>query len=206
MITIIDYGMGNLRSIRSKLSMVDIDSIVSSEIEDMENADKFILPGVGNFAKGMENLRELDLVDVLNRRVVKDGVPILGICLGMQLLTKRSEEGNAIGLGWIDAETRRFDFTGLENKLRIPHVGWNTLDVKKGECLLLKDVPENYRFYFTHSFHVCSEREEDIVATTQYGYDFVSAVERKNVFGTQFHPEKSHVDGLQIIKNFVRHA
>jgi glutamine amidotransferase len=202
MIVIVDYGMGNLRSILNKLQRVDAEVVISSKVEDIEKAEKLILPGVGSFAAGMENLEKYNLIPILTKKVLAEKVPILGICLGMQLFTIRSEEGNAEGLGWIDAETKQFEFERNNIKLKIPHMGWNSIDIRRNSALL-KDVPRNSTFYFVHSYHVCCNGTNSVVATTNYGYDFTSVIEKENVFGTQFHPEKSHKSGVRILKNFV---
>ena len=202
MIVIVDYGMGNLRSILNKLQRMDVKAIISSKVEDIEKAEKLILPGVGSFATGMDNLEKYDLIPILNKKVIKEKKPILGICLGMQLVTKRSEEGNADGLGWIDAETKKFDFGRKNIGLKIPHMGWNSIDIRR-DSLLLKDIFINSTFYFVHSYHVCCNGTNSIVATTNYGYDFTSVIQKENIFGTQFHPEKSHKNGIRLLKNFV---
>ena len=202
MMVIVDYGMGNLRSILNKLQRVDAEAIISSEVEDIEKAEKLILPGVGSFAAGMDNLEKYNLIPILTKKVIEEKVPILGICLGMQLLTRRSEEGNADGLGWIDAETKQFVFERNNTKLKIPHMGWNSIDIRS-DSILLKDIPVNSTFYFVHSYHVCCNGTNSVVATTNYGYDFTSVIEKENVFGTQFHPEKSHKNGVRLLKNFV---
>jgi glutamine amidotransferase len=200
MIVIVDYGMGNMRSVLHKVTKLNLDVVVSNDPVDIEKADKLILPGVGSFAAGMNNLKDFGLIQVLEKKVVDGKIPILGICLGMQLLTKHSEEGDADGLGWVDAETKRFSFpTG--NGLRIPHVGWNTLTHVR-DSHVLDGFDENMRFYFTHSYHVVCADDGDIVAQTNYGYDFTSILEKDNIVGVQFHPEKSHVKGMQLIKNF----
>jgi len=196
-IVIIDYGLGNLMSLLYKFKKIGINATVSSNEKEIENAEKLILPGVGHFAKGIENLKKYNLIPVLNRKVFEEKTPILGICLGMQLLTQRSEEGHVEGLGWVDAETKRFSLNGL----KIPHMGWNTVEIKR-ENVLFKDI-ENPRFYFVHSYHVCCKDENDILATTNYGYDFASALNRENIYGVQFHPEKSHKSGIKLLKNFV---
>ena len=202
MIVIVDYGMGNLRSILNKLQRIDAEAIISSEVEDIEKAEKLILPGVGSFAAGMDNLEKYNLIPILTKKVIEEKVPILGICLGMQLLSRRSEEGNADGLGWIDAETKQFEFERNNIKLKIPHMGWNSIDIRR-DSALLKGMPTNSTFYFVHSYHVCCNGTDSVVATTNYGYDFTSVIEKENVFGTQFHPEKSHKSGVRLLKNFV---
>lgn len=206
MITIIDYGMGNLRSILNILRRMEIDAVISSKVDDIEAADRLILPGVGFFAKGMLNLKEYDLLPILNKKVLEDRTPILGICLGMQLLTKRSEEGNAEGLGWIDEETKKFRFGGDKTELKIPHMGWNSINILK-ESPLLEGISNGDKFYFVHSYHVCSDTAGNhAVATTNYDYDFTSVVQKDNIYGTQFHPEKSHKAGMQVLSNFVERA
>lgn len=198
MITIIDIGMGNLGSIRNMLKHVGVDSVVTSDAAEIESAEKLILPGVGAFDNAMESLKARELLGVLNKKA-KSGTPILGVCLGMQLLSKRSEEGKFSGLGWIDAETIRFK---LGNGFRIPHMGWNTVEAND-DSDLFKNMPAEPRFYFVHSYHVACKDKGDVLATTNYGIDFASAVRHKNVYGVQFHPEKSHRFGMQLYKNFA---
>lgn len=202
MIVIIDYGMGNLGSILNMLKKVGAQAKVSAGVEEIEQADKLILPGVGAFDSGMQRLAELGLIDVLNEKVLRRKTPTLGVCLGMQLLMKRSAEGALPGLGWIDGETIRFQFDPRETRLKIPHMGWNTAAVQR-DGALFKEVEPGARFYFVHSFHVVCHDPQDVVALTHYGYDFASAVQRGNVMGVQFHPEKSHKFGMKIYKNFV---
>lgn len=199
MLVIVDYGMGNLRSVLHKLGKLDVQAKISSDTSEIRAADKIVLPGVGSFGAGMSNLTSSGLRDVLEEQVMKEKVPILGICLGMQLFTGHSEEGDAKGLGWIKADTKRFSFEG--NGLRIPHVGWNTVDPKV-DSPLFTDLGRR-RFYFVHSYHVECANDSDVLATTDYGFDFASVIGRDNIVGVQFHPEKSHKDGIQFIKNFV---
>jgi glutamine amidotransferase len=200
-IVIVDYGLGNLHSVLHKVRKAGIRAILSSRVEDVEAAEKLILPGVGSFGAGMEGLHHLGMIPVLNTKVVDMKTPILGICLGMQLFAGWSEESSVGGLGWVDADVRKFRFPGGDS-LRIPHVGWNTLSRRK-ESILLKNIPGNQRFYFTHSYHLCCREQDDIVATTPYGYEFASVIQHGNMYGTQFHPEKSHRRGLDIIRNFA---
>ena len=202
MIVIIDYGMGNLGSIQNMLKKIGVQAEISSKRHDIESADKLILPGVGAFDAGLKNLDERGLIPVLQNQVIKNKTPILGICLGMQLMTKSSEEGDRPGLGWIDATTVRFKFGKEEQNLKIPHMGWNTVNLKK-QITLFRDMFEEPRFYFVHSYHVICNNEENILATTNYGDDFVSAFQKGNIIGVQFHPEKSHKFGMKILKNFV---
>jgi glutamine amidotransferase len=206
MIVIIDYGMGNLGSIQNMLKKIGAQAVISSDIQAVERADKLILPGVGAFDTGMKQLEELGLIDVLNDKVLNRKTPTLGVCLGMQLLMQGSEEGVRPGLGWIDGETIRFRFDPKQTNLKIPHMGWNTVTIIRDGTLFKGLNQEEARFYFVHSYHVVCNREEDILARSFYGYDFASAVQRGNIMGTQFHPEKSHKFGMKIYENFVELA
>jgi glutamine amidotransferase len=181
---------------------VGVKSIISSDITDVENADKIVLSGVGAFDSGMKNIYNLGFLSVLNNKVLNDKTPILGICLGMQLFAKSSEEGELSGLGWINADTVRFNFNDESAKLKIPHMGWNLVNVQR-DSLLFRDMFEESRFYFVHSYHLVCTEKEDVLCTTNHGYDFPSAVEKDNIFGVQFHPEKSHKFGMKILKNFA---
>lgn len=202
MIVIIDYNMGNLGSIKNMIRKIGSDAIISSNSNDILNADKLILPGVGAFDNGMKNLDDTGLISILTRKVIVDRTPILGICLGMQLFTEKSEEGALQGLGWINGYTKKFDFLELNTDYKIPHMGWNDTKTVK-ESLLFSSMHEDPRFYFVHSYHIVCNESSDILTTTDYGYEFTSAIEKNNIYGTQFHPEKSHKYGMKIIKNFV---
>jgi len=201
-IVIVDYGMGNLGSIQNMLKKIGRQPVISAEISVIEKADKLILAGVGAFDNAMTKLNELKLVEILNRKVLHEEVPVLGICLGMQMLTRSSEEGRLSGLGWIDAETCRFNFENGNGKLKVPHMGWNLVEVKKRN-VLFEEMFDEARFYFVHSYHLATDRENDVVSTTDYGYPFTSVVNKKNIFGVQFHPEKSHKYGMKLLQNFV---
>lgn len=201
MITIIDYGIGNIGSIKNMLKKVGEKSIISSDIEEINVAEKLILPGVGAFDFGMEQLKNFDLINILNKKVLVDKIPILGICLGMQLFSKQSEEGLKPGLGWIEGITKKFSFDNHQN-LAIPHMGWNTIKIKK-ESKLLSDLPKDSRFYFVHSYHLDCKDSSDQLCSSEYGFEFTSAIEKGNILGVQFHPEKSHKFGMQILKNFA---
>jgi glutamine amidotransferase len=204
LIVIIDYGMGNLRSVHHKVNKAGIHAVLSSRIEDIEAAEKLILPGVGSFGAGMESLHSYGLIPVLQEKVTVRKTPILGICLGMQLFASWSEESHVKGLEWIDADVRRFNFPESA-PYRIPHVGWNTL-IQVKSSHLLDHIVSDQRFYFTHSYHLCCHLEDDVVATTRYGYEFASIIRHDNICGTQFHPEKSHRRGIEIIRNFVQYT
>ena len=203
MITIIDYGMGNLGSVKNMFKKIGEDSIISSNKEEILNATKLLLPGVGSFDHAMKNIQELDLIDVISEKVLLDKTPIMGICLGMQLLANGSEEGSLKGFGFIDAEAKKFNFGNLDEVLPIPHMGWNKTDVKKESKLYKDNNDKNRRFYFVHSYAVECKNENDILTTTNYGYNFVSSFEKDNIIGCQFHPEKSHKYGMKLFKNFV---
>jgi imidazole glycerol-phosphate synthase subunit HisH len=206
MIVIIDYGMGNIGSILNMLKKIGAPvAKISAAPKDIEQAEKLILPGVGAFDTGMQRLRETGLIPLLNEKVLQARTPTLGVCLGMQLLTKISEEGELPGLGWLDAETIRFRFDQKQSGLKIPHMGWNTVKVQR-EGTLFKDMYAETRFYFVHSYHVVAHNPDDVLTVTDYGYDFVSAVQQEHIMGTQFHPEKSHKFGMKLYKNFVEYA
>jgi imidazole glycerol-phosphate synthase subunit HisH len=202
MIVVIDYGMGNIGSIINMIKKAGGESTVTSDPETIDKAKKLIIPGVGSFDNGMKKLSSLGLIDVLNKKVLEEKVPVMGVCLGMQLLGNSSEEGQLPGLGWIDADTIRFRFEGENQKLRIPHMGWNNIFIKKTGSLF-NDMYDDPSFYFVHSYHVVCNNPEDILAVTNYGFDFVSSLQHENIMATQFHPEKSHKYGLKVIKNFV---
>lgn len=201
MIVIIDYGMGNLRSVKKAFDRIQVESIISTSVNDIENATKLILPGVGHFKNGMENINSKGLMQVLNKRVILEKTPILGICLGMQLFTKSSEEGNVQGFNWIDAQTIKFK--ALNERLKIPHMGWNTLNVINKKAVL-DEINDQDPFYFVHSYYVQCNNPSDVISTTDYGSEFVSSVQKDNITGMQFHPEKSHSAGLKILSNFCR--
>lgn len=202
MIVIVDYGMGNLGSIRNMIRKTGGDSLISSDVDTIRSASKLILPGVGAFDSGMKNLEERGLLPALNKRVLEDKIFILGICLGMQLFGKRSEEGQLPGLGWVAAETVRFKFDDSNAGLKVPHMGWNTTAVCRAHPLFAGLEAEN-RFYFVHSYHLVCADPANVAARTHYGYNFTSAVAVENIMGVQFHPEKSHKSGMRLLKNFV---
>jgi glutamine amidotransferase len=201
MLIIIDYGMGNLGSLTNMLKKIRISAKITSSIDDIHHADKLILPGVGSFNHGIQKLQELQLINILNKKVIEDCTPILGICLGMQLFTKASEEGTLPGLGWLNAYTIKFKFED-SSILKIPHMGWDNLTIIKSHPLY-HNIESDSMFYFTHSYHVVCHDEQDILSISKYGYNFVSSISRDNIVGVQFHPEKSHKYGMKILENFV---
>jgi len=202
MITIIDYKTGNLRSIQNMLKRIGYQSIISSNPDQIKEAEKLILPGVGSFDYGMEQLENEGLIDILNTKVLVEKIPILGICLGVQLFTLCSEEGQKKGLGWFNAKTVKFNSSKFEANQKIPHMAWSEIEANQ-KSKLFKDMPENPRFYFVHSYHLSTEIQDEIAASATYGYKFIVALEKENIIGVQFHPEKSHKFGLQVLKNFV---
>ncbi len=202
MITIIDYGMGNTGSIVNMLKKIGIQSQITSDPEKIAIARKIILPGVGHFDRAMEKISQNGLREILDQKALKEKVPFLGICLGMQLLTKSSEEGQCAGMGWIPAKTVRFDFSE-ESPLKIPHMGWNMVQ-RSTPSTLTEDFEPEHRFYFVHSYHAQVEDEKYSILKTVHGYCFDSAIQNDNIFGVQFHPEKSHRFGLRLLKNFAR--
>ena len=202
-ITIIDYGMGNLGSIQNMIQKAGASSIISSSRNIIRNASKLILPGVGSFDAGMQKLHERNLIESLNDRVLGNNTPILGICLGAQLMTQSSEEGTRKGLGWLNAKTKKFDFP--DNKFKVPHMGWNRINsLKKGQNFLECDSIDG-RFYFVHSYHFQPHNEEIVLCKSNYGYEFASGLINNNIIALQFHPEKSHNFGLNIMKSFIRY-
>ena len=203
MLTIIDYEVGNLTSIKNMLERIGFSNvIISGKKEDIDAANKLILPGVGHFDYGMAHLRNASFFDLLNKKVLVDKTPILGICLGAQLLLNGSEEGNTPGLGWIEGNSTKFSSEKLSPHLKIPHMGWNEVTPLKNSALL-QDLPEDPRFYFVHSYHMTCKNPENHLLSATYGYKFVAGVEKNNILGVQFHPEKSHKYGMALLKNFV---
>ena len=202
-IVIVDYGAGNILSIQRKLERHGIRSALGSDPEQVASADLLIFPGVGHFSAAMAHLSKSGLIDVLNEKVLSQKTPILGICLGMQLFAKSSEEGGAKGLGWIDAHVVKFRREVMSSFRRVPHVGWNECRVKR-PCRLFENVDPSQRYYFTHSYHLQCADSSDELGKTVYGYEFTSAVQRENIFGVQFHPEKSHLEGLRVLLDFAR--
>lgn len=201
MIAIVDYGMGNTGSIKNMLKRIGYDDVVvTNSHEDLSKAEKFILPGVGSFDAAVNTMKESGLFSILNHEVEEKKKPILGICLGMQLLTKGSEEGKSAGLGWIDAYVRKFD---SDNNIKVPHIGWEYVTSSGSQHALLNNLSEMSRYYFVHSYYVvCNDRSNELLMCN-YGVDFTCAIQHNNIMGVQFHPEKSHKYGMQLFRNFV---
>lgn len=201
MIVIVDHGMGNLGSVHNMLRKIGAEGVRSADPETIRRADKIILAGIGAFDGAVGRLAELGLVDALNEAVLERRVPTLGVCLGMQLMARSSEEGSQAGLGWLDADVQRFDFPPGE-KLPVPHMGWQEIRPTRASPLFDDDGDEP-RFYFSHAYHLVCRDASDVAATATYGYPFAAAVHRGNILGTQFHPEKSHVFGFKVYRRFA---
>lgn len=197
-----NYGLGNLKSIENVIHHVGGECAISSSPEMISKAEKLILPGVGAFDSGMTLLKEKGLIAPLNHAINIRKTPIIGICLGMQLMLEKSEEGVLPGLGWIKGEAKKFNFKQLEVDLKIPHMGWNTIQTTRPNPVI--EHEKEHRFYFTHSYYVNCEPEL-VVAKTNYGTDFVSIFVSQNIWGVQFHPEKSHKFGMELFKNFLKY-
>jgi imidazole glycerol-phosphate synthase subunit HisH len=196
--------MGNLGSIVNMIKRIGYRCEITSEKAKIDLAEKIILPGVGHFDRAMQNIVTLGLMDVITKKALNDKTPMLGICLGMHLMCKRSEEGRESGLELIDAEVKRFTFTEGQ-KLRIPHMGWNNVRTQKDNPLFFS-MYESPRFYFVHSYHVVCNNINDVLSTTPYGFDFHSSFSNGNIMGVQFHPEKSHKFGMLLLKNFIENC
>ncbi len=201
MITIINYGMGNLGSVQNMLKYIGVPCQITNDIKTIETADKLLLPGVGAFGAAMQLINQSGLTDVLHYKANEQKVPILGICLGMQLLTNSSQEGNVKGLGWINAETKKFQFQ--DNSLKIPHMGWNFIKPTQPHKFM-ENVNAESKFYFVHSYYVQCHNPTDVLANAHYGADFNAIINHQNIFGAQFHPEKSHKFGMQLLTNFSK--
>ena len=202
MISIVNYGMGNIRSVQSALSFLGVENRVAVTAEEISTSDKLILPGVGSFRQAMENIRERGLLEPLNHTVTELGVPILGICLGMQLLADSGDEdGPSAGLGWIPGTVKRFQFP--DSSLKIPHVGFNSVEFDPLGSALFRGLGASSDFYFVHSYRLVTDSPHWVTAWSEYGERFGAAVQKDSVFGTQFHPEKSQSNGLKVLRNFA---
>jgi imidazole glycerol-phosphate synthase subunit HisH len=202
MISIIDYNAGNPGSIKNMLKKTGYyDVEITSHHDTILKSEKIILPGVGSFSYGMNQLHDLGLVDILNKKVIEEKVPILGICLGMQLTARGSEEGETLGLNWLNTDVRKFELS--DYNLPIPHMGWNRLNIFRTNNLF-DGIGKGNKFYFAHSFYFTKVKDEYIASKTEYGVNFISSIRKDNIYGVQFHPEKSHKWGLKLFENFLK--
>ena len=202
MIAIVDYGLGNIAAFASVYNKANIKVSVARTADDLKGASKLILPGVGHFDHAMRLLRQSGMLDALNQMVLGDKVPVIGVCVGMQILARSSEEGELPGLGWIDAHVRAFKSSEIARNMAVPHMGWN--DVRPlSPSPLFDALQTDARFYFLHSYYVSCDRQENVLATCNYGADFTCAVRSSNIYGVQFHPEKSHSFGDRLLRNFA---
>lgn len=200
---IIDYGVGNIGSIKNMVRKVGGKASIGSTVDDIAGADMLILPGVGAFDSGINHLRASGLIDVLNQRVLEEKVPVLGICLGAQLMTRSSEEGQEQGLGWFDAQTLKMDFSSIPGKWPLPNVGWRNVSAQNGYSML-DGIEETPRFYFVHSYYMSANDPAIVSMKANYGFDFACGLRKDNIHCAQFHPEKSHAFGMQFIQNFLK--
>ncbi|MEM6898343.1 MAG: imidazole glycerol phosphate synthase subunit HisH [Pseudomonadota bacterium] len=202
MITIIDYGAGNIKSVANMLRAIGVESQISGDPSVISEAQRIILPGVGHFDYGMSVLAKRGISDALSGRVIDGGTPFLGICLGAQLLTRGSEEGELPGLGWIEADTVSFDRTQLDERLKLPVMGWVDVQVCRNNPLIEYGT-DSPRFYHVHKFHLQCDSADQVILRSHYGYDYVTGIQSGNILGVQFHPEKSHRFGMDILKRFA---
>jgi glutamine amidotransferase len=202
MIAIVNYGVGNLASVKNMLKKAGYESVLVSDAEAIERATKIILPGIGAFDHCMTEFNNSGLREAVTQKTLKDKTPLLGICVGLQMLMENSEEGVEPGLGWIAGKTVKFKKEKLGD-LKIPHMGWTSVQVAK-KTALTEGLGDQPRFYFVHSYYVQPDDKTDEMLTAHYGYEFTAAVNRDNIYGAQFHPEKSHKYGMKILENFAR--
>ena len=203
MIGILNYGLGNINAFTNIYKILDIPCKIISSKNELSGVDRMILPGVGAFDYAMKRFNESGLRNKVEKMVLNSGIPIIGICVGMQMLANSSEEGKREGLGWIPADVRLFDTSNIPHKTKLPHMGWNTIKFKSDEYLF-KNLNDNPRFYFLHSYYFKSKKDNLIISETIYGYKFTSSIRLNNIYGVQFHPEKSHQNGIQLLYNFSK--
>jgi len=201
LIGLVDYGLGNIKAFANIYRRLGIEAFAASSPLDLRRASKIILPGVGSFDWAMNCLQKSGMRDALDEEVLEAKKPVLGVCVGMQMMAGSSEEGIVSGLGWMDAKVVKFDVSLLNTKTHLPHMGWNNVR-PTAEDTLFRGL-DDPQYYFLHSYYLVSERFEDILAHSYYGLEFASAIRKKNVYGTQFHPEKSHTWGITLLKNFA---
>ena len=201
MIAIINYGCGNADAFINAFKRLNVPAIIAKTVDEVENAKKIVLPGVGSFDYVMQSFNSSGLRGIVEKKVIEENICVLGVCAGMQIFADSSEEGNEKGLGWIKGNVRLFDTSKIKHTTKLPHMGWNT--IKPQNSYLFKGLADFSRFYFVHSYYFDNHIAENIISTTDYGGTFTSAVNKNNIYGVQFHPEKSHQNGLMILKNFA---
>ena len=202
MIALIDYGVGNTRAFANIYKRLDIPVKIARSVEDLTGATKLILPGVGAFDHAMEQLEQSGMRSRLDELVIQNMIPVVGICVGMQMLAQSSDEGNLPGLGWMDASVKKFDESKISYSTHLPHMGWNDVRPIK-ENRILKGLETDAKFYFLHSYYFHCNNPQDTIATSDYGIEFTCAVNNNNIYGVQFHPEKSHQYGIRLLNNFA---
>ena len=203
MISIIDYKLGNIKAFVNIYNNLNIPVKLIKSYDDFDNVTKLILPGVGFFDHAMKKLSESRLLNKINKLVFKDKIPILGVCVGMQIMCKESEEGKANGLGWVDFNVLKFDESLIKNKTKLPHMGWNNIKIEK-KNKIFNGLENDAIFYFLHSYYCNSNSNNKTIATSRYGGKFTCAFNYKNIYGVQFHPEKSHMNGIKLLHNFAK--
>ena len=201
MIAIINYGCGNTYAFINAFKRLNIPAMIAKTVGEVENAKKIVLPGVGSFDYVMQSFNSSGLRGIVEKKVIEENICVLGVCAGMQIFADSSEEGNEKGLGWIKGNVRLFDTSKIKHTTKLPHMGWNT--IKPQNSYLFKGLVDSSRFYFVHSYYFDNHIAENIISTTDYGGTFTSAVNKNNIYGVQFHPEKSHQNGLMLLKNFA---
>ena len=201
MIAVIDYGCGNTYAFINAFKRLNIPASVVSTVAEVEKASKIVLPGVGSFDYVMNSFNKSGLRDIVEQKVMVEKIDVIGVCAGMQIFAETSDEGNEKGLGWVKGKIRLFDTVSIKHKTKLPHMGWNTIRSKKS--VLFNEINDESRFYFIHSYYFDNSNNDDMISTSNYGGIFTSSVKKNNIYGVQFHPEKSHQNGLQLLKNFA---
>jgi glutamine amidotransferase len=204
MIGIINYGLGNIKAFENIFRRLNIPVVILSDKSQFQDVNKLILPGVGAFDHAMKTFSDSGMRDIIEKKVLDEKVPVIGVCVGMQMLANSSEEGKLPGLGWIDGIVKKFDISKIQFTTHLPHMGWNDIHVTK-EKKIFNDFPANPKFYFLHSYYFHANKPEDCIATSNYGISFTAAVNNNNIYGVQFHPEKSHTFGVKLLENFAKY-